>query len=294
MFLDWQDWFAPATAPQPELEILSRTPRKRVCAAPLVFVHGAFAGAWCWEAHFLDFFAGRGYECHAVSLRGHGRSRGKRALQHYSVADYVDDVASVVAGFEQAPVLIGHSMGGFVIQHYLERGPAAAVVLLASVPPTGLLESSLRLMMQDPMLLTQLMMLHHLGPELVDKNIAQRALFSGDGPAETVAWRMQPESQRAIWELHAGPMPRRRRMPGDVPALVMGAGRDSLIAPESVERTARFFDVEAHLEPDMGHAMMLEPGWERVAGRIADFLDEVPPGGLSYQRYLSQSSGLAQ
>ncbi len=38
--------------------------------APLVFVHGARHAAWCWEEHLLDWFAARGYECHAPSPRG--------------------------------------------------------------------------------------------------------------------------------------------------------------------------------------------------------------------------------
>lgn len=274
MFLNWQDWFATGPTPQPELEVISSTPRRRRGPTPLVFIHGAFAGAWCWDVNFLAYFASRGYECHAVSLRGHGGSRGKRALQQASIGDYVEDVASVVSGFDQPPVLIGHSMGGFVAQHFLQRGEAAALVLMASVPPGGLMESSMRLMMQDPMLLTQLMMLHNLGPGMVDKQIAKRALFCGDmpdGAGQDMTWHMQPESQRAIWELHTGPMPRKGRM-AELPALVLGAERDNLIAPDSVRRTGRFFGVESHLEPEMGHAMMLEPGWERIAWRIEDFL----------------------
>jgi non-heme chloroperoxidase len=36
-------------------------------------------------------------------------------------------------------VLIGHSMGGMVLQKYLEKREAPAVVLMSSVPPQGLL-----------------------------------------------------------------------------------------------------------------------------------------------------------
>jgi pimeloyl-ACP methyl ester carboxylesterase len=28
---------------------------------PLLFVHGAFQGGWCWDVNFLDFFAKRGF-----------------------------------------------------------------------------------------------------------------------------------------------------------------------------------------------------------------------------------------
>lgn len=277
MFLNWHEWFASGRVHQPELEVISRTPRRRVSPVPLVFVHGAFAGAWCWDFHFLDFFAERGFECHALSLRGHGSSRGKRALQQCSLDDYAADIATVVDELDRAPVLIGHSMGGFLVQRYLERAVPAAAVLLAAVPPSGLMESSLRMFMQDPMLLGQLMMLHSFGPPVVDHRVAARSLFSDGIPAEELARvsrLMQPESQRAIWELHTGPLPRKWHM-AEVPMLVLGAARDSLIAPESVRRTGRYFGVEAQLEPEMGHAMMLEPGWATVAGDIDRFLKEV-------------------
>ena len=39
------------------LELISRRPKKTGHATPLLFVHGAFAGAWCWDEHFLSFFA---------------------------------------------------------------------------------------------------------------------------------------------------------------------------------------------------------------------------------------------
>lgn len=32
---------------------------------PIVFVHGAWHGAWCWEEHFVDYFAQHGYAIHA-------------------------------------------------------------------------------------------------------------------------------------------------------------------------------------------------------------------------------------
>ncbi len=41
---------------------------------PLLFIHGAWHGAWCWDEHFLDFFANNGFHAVALSLRGHGNS----------------------------------------------------------------------------------------------------------------------------------------------------------------------------------------------------------------------------
>ena len=44
-----------------ELEIISKRPRAKTHPTPLLFVHGAWHGAWCWE-NFLSYFAEHGYE----------------------------------------------------------------------------------------------------------------------------------------------------------------------------------------------------------------------------------------
>lgn len=52
------------------LQIVSATPEASPSATPLVFVHGAWHALWCWEEHFLPFFAQAGYTVHAFDLRG--------------------------------------------------------------------------------------------------------------------------------------------------------------------------------------------------------------------------------
>ncbi|WP_242657874.1 alpha/beta hydrolase [Mycobacterium kubicae] len=99
-------------------------------------MHGAFHGAWCWNAHFVDFFATRGFHVVAPSLRGHGSSQRDGPLRLRSIADFVADVAQIANSLASEPILVGHSMGGFIVQKYLERYSAPAGVLLASAPPT--------------------------------------------------------------------------------------------------------------------------------------------------------------
>lgn len=86
----------------------------------------------------IFFFAERGYRVLAPSLRGHGGSALSQLLSDWSIADLIIDVASVAAGLPSAPVVIGRSMGGFVVQTYLEVHDAPGGVRVASVPPRGL------------------------------------------------------------------------------------------------------------------------------------------------------------
>lgn len=101
----------------------------------IVLVHGICHGAWCWE-NFIDFFAEQGYQCYAVSLSGHGNSEGKErlnTLNTFTLSDYVEDVKTVVDMCPKEPILVGHSMGGAVVQKYIGEyaNTVAGAVLFA-------------------------------------------------------------------------------------------------------------------------------------------------------------------
>jgi pimeloyl-ACP methyl ester carboxylesterase len=119
------------------LEVIDKGTCSQAHPVPLLFVHGAWHAAWCWDEHFLDFFAEKGYRALAVSLRGHGNSPTLKPLRSCSIAQYVDDVASVAGSLPTRPVVIGHSMGGCVVQKYLESHQAPAGVLPCLRSPAG-------------------------------------------------------------------------------------------------------------------------------------------------------------
>lgn len=257
------------------LELISRQPPEKVSrrSTALLFLHGAYAAAWCWDEHFLPFFAERGYASHALSFSGHGASPGRERLDSLGIDHYVRDVATVAAALPAAPVLVGHSMGGFVAQKYLESQVAAGLVLLASVPPQGLWAAALGLALQRPGLMNDLNRL--LGGGRVALDTLRAAMFAQPVAMEDLArWyrRMQPESHRAIWDMTLFNLPLKSRMKLP-PLLVLGAEHDTLIPPSQVEMTARHYGVEAEIFEGMGHGLMLELGWRQVAGRILDWLE---------------------
>ncbi len=255
-----------------QLEIIEAAPPGGGNARPLLFVHGAFAGAWCWSRHFLPYFAEQGFRACAVSLSGHGASPGRERLDWLSIADYVRDLEQAVATVGGDPVLVGHSMGGFVVQKYLERAVAPGAVLMASVPPQGLLSASIALAFSNPGLFADLNAMLHRGRASLAT--LQHALFASPvAPDELQAYYrlMQPESQRAMWDMTFFDLPRlrRERCP---PLLVLGADGDVLVPPSQAEQAARTYGTEAEIFTGMGHVMMLEAGWQKVADRIIEWL----------------------
>jgi alpha-beta hydrolase superfamily lysophospholipase len=67
------------------------------------------------------------------------------------------------------------------------------------------------------------------------------------------------------------------------PLLVLGAARDNMIGPREVESTARAYNTQAEIIPDVAHNSMLELGWQSVAERILTWLNEQPAENTSVQ-----------
>ncbi len=258
-----------------QLEVIRRLPAGPAHATPLLFVHGAWHAAWCWDVHFLDYFASHGYAAHALSLRGHGASEGRARLRWSRISDYVADVAQIAAGFPTAPVMIGHSMGGFVVQKYLETHRPPAAVLLASVPPTGALRATLRIAARQPIAFAQSNLTLSLWPLVATPERAREAFFSKsmpDAKLRAFAPRLQDESYRAFLDLLALDLPQPDRV--KTPLLVLGANDDTIFSPAEVSATARAYGTGPKIFPSMAHDMMLEDGWERVAEHMLAWLDD--------------------
>ncbi len=258
-----------------QLEVISRYPRQPSGQAPLLFVHGSFSSAVVWAERFLPYFADAGYESHAVSLRGHGGSPGHEHLPWWRLSDYVDDVRRTVDKLGRPAVLIGHSMGGMVVQKFLETEPAVpAVVLMASVPPAGLWATSVSMFLSNPLLFQQICWMQLLGPRFAQRPLVRRALFSDDVPEDQARryfgyW--QDESQLVVADLMGWDPLRLDPEAVTAPVLVIGAEHDAFVSTLLVEHTSRYYGGEAVMFP-MAHAMMLDAGWERVASHIADWL----------------------
>ena len=242
---------------------------------PLLFVHGAWHGSWCWKEHFLPYFAQHGYASYALDLRGHGTSEGGKRLRWTRIASYVADIEQVTRQLDRPPVLIGHSMGGLVVQKYIETHNAPAAVLLASVPPSGTLRTTLSIARRHPLSFFKANATLKLYPIVGTPALTREAFFPADMPGEEVQryfTLIQDESYRAFLDMMVFSLPRPKRV--KTPLLVLGAERDTIFTPGEVRATARAYHTEATIFPRMAHDMMIGDGWQDVADHIAGWLNE--------------------
>jgi len=220
---------------------------------PLLFIHGACHGAWCWEEHFLRYFGDRGWTVKAIDLRGHGLAPGRKRLRWTRIAEYVEDVAAAAAAMPQPPVLLGHSMGGLVLQKYLQSHSAPGAVLLASVPPAGMLRSTLRFASRHPLRFLEANARMSWWPTIETPELAREMLFARSMPDSEIRSlhdRLQDESYLAYLDLLAFALPRPAEVP-KLPMLVLGGREDRVFSPDEVERTARAYGAELQLFPDL-------------------------------------------
>ncbi len=248
----------------------------------MVLLHGAFGGGWAWCDGFAQRLAAAGFHCYVPSLRAHGGSPARALLDTASLADYVQDletvIGEVIARVGAAPAVVAHSLGGLVAQKLLERRPLPALALLAPVPPQGLLPVMPLIAARHPRVFVEILSLIHTG--LASREGVREALFADGLDAERLEryyGLVQRESLRAVWDAALFDLPNPHSL-RRVPMLVMGAAADRLIAPEMVRLCARTLGAPCEIVPGMGHAMMLDRGWEGVADRLAAWLGTAAAG----------------
>lgn len=254
------------------MEILRADPGTRTGKPPVVFIHGMWHGAWCWEGNFLQRFADAGFPCLALSLPGHGASPGPRRMNSLRIRDYVAAVGRLVGSLDTLPILVGHSMGGLIIQKYLERGRCAAAILVCPVPPSGLLRVCLKKIFTTSYVLPSLLRLDLRG--MVDSDDKVRSLFFGEAdPPEVVARctrMLGNESMLAFIDMLA-PMVRDGHH-RETPMLVLSGGKDVLFSAEDGASTARRCGAEHAVFEDLPHDMMLARGNARVSDHAIGWL----------------------
>jgi 3-oxoadipate enol-lactonase len=102
---------------------------------PLVFLHGIGGAARGWRGQIEAF--GDRYRAIAWDMPGYGGSAPLAAVSIAMLADALQDFLQATGAAK--PILVGHSIGGMIVQQWLTKHPdsAAAVVLAQTSPAFG-------------------------------------------------------------------------------------------------------------------------------------------------------------
>ena len=252
----------------------------------VVMIHGMFSRPWVWE-HYVPRFEARGWRCLTPVLRHHDHEPSEpapEALGATSVLDYADDLEAAIRELPEAPVVVGHSMGGLLAQMLAARGVASAAVLLTPAAPAGIVGISPAVIRSFAgILLTPGFWKKPVVPSWRAARYGLLNGFPDEAESREVYRRLVHESGRAVFEIGLWPLDRRRAARVDAaavrcPVLVIGAEHDRATPPGVVRRIARRYrGAEHHEIAGAAHWVLAQPGWEAVADLVLDWLERTVP-----------------
>jgi pimeloyl-ACP methyl ester carboxylesterase len=259
---------------EPEgIHVETHQPERRSRKPPLLLVHGALTGSWLWT-EFAAFLAERGWEAHAMNLRGHFTS-DVADIEDVTMRDYADDIGVAMRHLGRPAVVIAWGIGALAALMYAERSPVLGLVLLAPSPPADALPRR-----PDEHEL-------HAVPAVYDA-----AWWGWTGTPEQLRERMPDMDDHDLGKMselligaRESGRARRERMQGiqidtsgmlGTPSLVIGAGLDDVIHPVEARRTADLLGATYEYFPSASHfgLVMGERTWPEVAASVLGWLEE--------------------
>ena len=247
-------------------------------AKDIVMLHGANAGGWCFE-RFRAVFEDLGWTCHAPDLIGHGNdaTADPQRLAGIGMADYHTQLQSFLTSFAAPPVVLGHSMGAVLGQQLAAEGLAQALILVSPAPRAGILPAT----DGEKQLAQDLMSLGPFWKTAIPPNFDLAVIYSLNRVSPelqaSVFKQFVPKSGRALFELFFWMFDSGSATAVDIeaikcPVMCVSGTDDRLVSLASARATAAPFKNATFYEaPGHGHMLLLEPGAEDLARRIAEW-----------------------
>ncbi|CAN5422399.1 alpha/beta fold hydrolase [soil metagenome] len=244
---------------------------------PILFVHGMYMNAHSWMP-WIARATQRGLVATAVSWPFHqGEPEERREhidprLGRLTFGVVLAALKAHIDDMPEHPILIGHSIGGLVVQKLLNDGYGRAGVAISSAPPLGVLS---------------------LAPEFLKANWPHLNPLKGDRPIVMTKERfhytfcntMTRDESDAAYESYV--VPESRNVPrttltrqasvdfsrDHVPLLLIAGDSDHLTPAAMIKRNAQRYElvVDVHEFPHRSHFICNQDGWEEVADAAFDF-----------------------
>lgn len=247
----------------------------------ILFVHGMYMNGESWQP-WAEVARSQGYEPVTPSWPFHNelpknlRSHIDPELGRMQFRDVVASYKKIIDSLPERPFLIGHSVGGLVVQKLINDGYGAAAVSISPAPPLGIFT---------------------LAPEFFRANLPHLNFFAGSKPVIMTKKRFhyafcntmtRAESDEAFDRYVT---PESRRVPQSIltlqgrinfkkphaPLLLIGGDKDNLIPLKLVKSNVRAYRksegvVDFQSFDNRSHFICNQPGWEEVAQASIDWI----------------------
>ena len=245
----------------------------------VVFIHGLYVNSRCWDG-WKQRFEAAGYTVLTPDWPVHAgdpaalRASPPEGLRALGLEDVVDHFREIVKSSATPPILIGHSMGGLIVQILLSEGLGQAGVAIDSAPPKGVFSFAPSFARSNSASLTPGKRPVLLAPRKFHYAFANN--LSKEASAGFYQALVVPESRLAT----RGPLTAAGEVDFDAkhaPLLMLAGGNDHITPAGMNKKNAEKYDpaagrVDFEVLDGRSHLTLGEPGWEAVADRVLGWL----------------------
>ncbi len=226
---------------------------------PLVFLHGIGGAARAWREEIAAF--GDRYRAVAWDMPGYGASVPLASVSIVALADALQDFLQQIGA--RRPILVGHSIGGMIVQQWLIKHPrdAAAVVLAQTSPAFGKAEGDWQKQFIEARLgpLDRGETMKSLAPSLVKELVGDNPDASGMQLARDCMGNVPEASYRAMVLALLGFDQRKALGEISIPTLVLSGSKDKNAPASMMAKMATYIPSATYIElAGAGHLVNLE------------------------------------
>jgi pimeloyl-ACP methyl ester carboxylesterase len=233
--------------------------------APLLLLHGLWHTAAVWR-RWNGFLAHRGWACYALNWRDR-----EDASAASSLLEIEREIRRVIAAMPAQPVVIGHDVGALLALRTATI--ARAVVAVAPIVPHPFSDAQATRLVRPALWFGRAIR--------APRGARGRAYFGEPLDADT------RESAALLRALARDAID---IAPTATPTLIVAGGADAFVAQSDVARLAQHVGAVLQVDPDAGHALHVERGWERRVGDVHRWIVQTLGDPLLALREESQES----
>ena len=250
----------------------------------IVFIHGLAENSQSWQA-WLPLFQAQGYTCYAPDYPYHqgnpqelrnninpalGKLNFSQVLQHYEA--FLDSLQL------EKPILIGHSMGGLIVQKLVEKQRASLGICLTSAPPAKVSTTKFSFLKAN---------LAIVSPSKGNKVFLASPKWFHYSMANTLSRNESNELYQAFWVPESRNIPRSsRKKAGRInfkqahaPLLFIAAEKDHITPAKLNRKNHRAYKDKNSIcdfksFENRSHLLAAEPNWEQVVSYVQTWIQE--------------------
>lgn len=248
----------------------------------IVFIHGMFQNPKSWKS-WINYFGQLGYKVHAPAWPLHeGEPKDLREnippeLGHLRLKDIINAYVKFIAGLSSKPVLIGHSVGGLIVQSLINKGLGEMGVAISSVAPNRMMSFDWSMLKNAASIINPLK-----GDEPY--------YMTTEGFHTAFANTMSKDDSDKSYEAYATHDSRnvfrdclKEQINLEKPhvhLLFIAGEKDEIIPPSLIKKNAgAYTDESSHVDfvefTNRSHFICGEPGWDEVAAYTFNWIETV-------------------